>query len=421
MQSGTPNRGRLPRLHTLDSWRTYRNYRLLWIGNFCSNSALWLQLLTVGWLVHRLTEGSSSSPFEVITVGGLATLPVLIVGPWAGVLGDRVDRRKLSMATHTCMAAAAVLFALLEGTGKIQETWHVYIYVLFAGAGRSITMPMQTALIANTVPREALTNAYAANVLTIPGTRIIGPFVGGIFIATLGFAWNFAIEAALYAATMVALFPMRTPYAQKATATQYSPLANLKEGVRYIWKGQRVIFNLLVLGLVPNVLLHPIWFLLPIFTAEVLHRGVDFGGYMLAITGFGGLVSAFIIASVGFIFRKGWVCLVTVVLSSVFVLLFAQSQWLIPSFITIGLMAFSQAYFRTTNGVLMQILSPETLRARITSLEQYSQGFLIFSSLLIGVFAWHTSAPFATTVVGLVGLALAILFLITYNKVRALD
>ena len=211
MQQRATGRGRLPRLQTVDSWAKYRNYRFLWTANFCANSAQWLQLLTVGWLVHDLTQGSASSPFQVITVGGLATLPVLFVGPWAGVLGDRVDRRKLLMATHTVLATIAAIFALLVATDRIQDSWHVYIYVLASGAFRTITMLMQQSLIANTVPREALANAFAINVFTIPGTRIMGPFVGGILIATLGFAWNFAIEAALYATAVLMLIWVRTP------------------------------------------------------------------------------------------------------------------------------------------------------------------------------------------------------------------
>ena len=97
-------------LHTFESLTTYRNYRLLWTGNFFSNSAQWLQLLSIGWLVRELTAGSSASVLQVVIVGGLSTLPVLLVGPWGGVWGDRVDRRKLLMRIQTFMAVLAALF-----------------------------------------------------------------------------------------------------------------------------------------------------------------------------------------------------------------------------------------------------------------------------------------------------------------------
>ena len=78
-ERGTIKRFRLPHLHTLDSLISYWDYRLLWTGNFCSNSAQWLQLLTIGWLVRDLTVGSSTSVLQVVIVGGLSTLPVLLV------------------------------------------------------------------------------------------------------------------------------------------------------------------------------------------------------------------------------------------------------------------------------------------------------------------------------------------------------
>jgi MFS family permease len=411
---------RPPRLRAFDSWIRHRDYRLLWFGNYCANSAQWLQLLTVGWLVRNLTAGSASSPLQVVTVGGLATLPLLIVGPWAGVLGDRVDRRKLVMATQVFMACVAALFAALVASEHVQ-VWHAYVYVLIGGSAASITMPMQQALIANTVPREDLTNAYAANVITITSTRITGPFVGGLLIFGLGFVFNFAIEAGLYTGVVLLLLTVKTRYGNLPAASGSSPLANMAQGIRYIWRDQRVILNLMFLGLVPNVLLHPLWLMLPTFTSDVLHRGADFGGYLLATTGFGGLVSTMLIASLGFGFRKGVVCLVSAIMSSICVILFAQSHWLVPSFILIALMAFSQANYRTSNGVLIQLLSPDALRGRVTTLQQMGQGLVPLSSLLIGLLAWRTTPAFAFTVVGLAGLGLAIYFLFTSYRLRRLE
>ena len=393
---------------------------MLWIGNFCANSAQWLQLLTVGWLVRELTAGSSSSALLVVTVGGINTLPGLLVGPWAGVLGDRVDRRKLLMATEALMAGLAFLFALLVLSDRV-VVWHAYVYVLISGIGFSITHPMGQGLIANTVPRHALTNAYAINVFTITGTRFIGPFFGGVLIATLGFFWNFTIEALLYIGMVLALLPMRTPYyKRRPIADGESPLSNLVEGVRYIWREERAIFLLIVLSLLPNVVLHPVVFLLPVFTADVLGLGPDVGGYLLAATGFGGLVSTVIIASVGFGLRKGMVCLVAVAVSSVCVVLFAQMQWLAPAILMIGLMSYSQATFRTGSGTLIQTLSPDRLRMRITSLQQYPRGLVVPASLAIGWLVSTTSVPTALTAVGAITLALALVSLAAMRRVRAL-
>ncbi|MQG14260.1 MAG: MFS transporter [SAR202 cluster bacterium] len=407
------------RLQTLDSWRAYRDFRFLWIANFFANTAQWLQLLSIGWLVRDLTDSFASSGLLVVTVGGMTTLPTLVVGPWAGVLGDRVDRRKLVMAVQAFMTVAAVIFAFVVHSGHV-EWWHAYIYVFISGICWSISLTVRQTLVANTVPREALVNAYASNTLTITGTRMVGPFVGGILITTIGFTWNFAIEAGLYSATVLAFFPMKTPYLQtRPEDSGGSPLANFMEGLRYVRKQERVIWNLLVVGLIPNVLLHPVWFVLPVFTVEVLHRSADTGGILLAVTGFGGLLSALTIASVGFGYNRGLICLAAILLASTTVVLFAFSHWLFLAMILIGLMSLAQATFRTSSSTLIQSLVPDHLRSRITSLHLYSQGFVFMSSLAVGLLVDLTTVVIALSVVGGAGILLGAISYLTLPGLRA--
>jgi len=224
------------RLRALEPWVKYRDFRFLWIGNFFANNAQWLQLLTLGWLVRDLTADSSSPAQLVITVGGLITLPALLVGPLGGVLGDRLDRRKLIMAVQSLMAVFPVLFALLVFTDRVQ-VWYAYMYALIAGVCMSVIQPNRQALIAGTVPPRAIANAFATNVLTITGTRVLSPFIGGLLIASLGFVWNFSLEAFLYFAMIIVFLPMRTPYYQDMAKRNPSSIAtDFKEGIQYVWK-----------------------------------------------------------------------------------------------------------------------------------------------------------------------------------------
>ena len=408
-------------LRTFDSLVQYRDYRFLWVGNFCSNTALWLQLLTVGWLVRDLTAGSGSSGLLVVTVGALNTIPILLVGPWGGVLGDRIDRRRMVIGVQSFMAVMAVLFALIIWTGRV-EWWHPFVYVLIGGSCWSITLPLQQTLIANTVPQSAIVNAYATNVLTITGTRFLGPLVGGILIATLGFSWNFILEAAFYVGTVLAMLPMQTPYYQRSTTAHTTSIrAELAEGINYIWKKDRVILHLIVLGLIPNMILHPVWFLLPLFTAEVLHRGADVGGYLLAVTGVGGLAAALAIASFGQVRKKGIICIGSLLWSSTAAILFAGAQWLVAAIVLIGLMAIAQSAFRTMAGAIVQERVPDALRSRVTSLHSYSMGFLILSSLLIGWYVDLTTVTIGLLTIGAVGLCLAVFSTFAFRQVRELD
>ncbi len=407
------------RIYAFDSWIRYRDYRFIWIANFFANTAQWLQLLSVGWLVQRLTNESA---LLVVTVGGLSTLPILIVGPWGGVLGDLVNRKKAVMVIQSFMAGAAILFAVLVQSERV-EWWHAYIYVLVGGSCWSVTITLRQALVANTVPTSAMVNAFALNVLTITGTRIVGPFLGGVLIATLGFTWTFSLEACLYVATVLALIPMGTPYYQSRNQDRtrvVSPLAEMKEGLRYIWDQERLILHLMVLRLIPDVVLHPVWFLLPVFTVAVLHQDADVGGYLFAATGVGGLMASLFIASQGFVLKRGTVLLGAVAVSSMSVILFAQSHWLAMAMVLIGIMAAAQTTYRTTAGAVIQILVPDALRGRVTSLQEYSQGFLILSSLLIGWVVDLTSVTIIIMAVGGLGLMLMVLSSVTLHRVRQL-
>ena len=395
----------------------------MWCANFCANTAVWLQLLSVGWLVKDLSTGSAMGALLVVGVGAINTLPSLLVSPLTGVLGDRLDRRKLVMTVQALGAGLALGFAFLVES-DIVRSWHAYAYVLISGAFLAITQPMQQVLVSNTVPREAVSNAYAINVLTITGTRIFGPFVGGLLIFWLGYFWNFALESALYLAVVLFMISMRLNYLDPVTgrsSAKFTPLADFRDGVLYLWRQQREILQMMVVSVIPNTILHPVWFLLPLFTAEVLRADVDMGGYLLAVTGIGGFVSTIIIASFGLPTKRGRVLLVTAAFSSACTMALAYSSWLPAAFFFLAAMSMFQSHYRTTQGTVVLSIVPDQYRARTFSVLAYERGFLTGASVLVGMLADATSASMAILVLGGLGLALTGACAAALPRVRALD
>ena len=412
----------MPRLHTLDAWLAYRDFRLLWLANYAGNTAQWLQLLSIGWLVKSLSEGSVIGALLVVSVGAINTLPMLLVNPLAGVLGDRLNRRKLVMAVQTFSAALAFSFALLVASDFIRA-WHAYAYVIISGACLAISQPMQQVLVSNVVPREAVVNAYAINVFTVTGTRIFGPFVGGLLIFYLGFFWNFALEGTLYLAVVLLLLPMKMPYSANmpdAGRRRFTPFADFRDGIMNLWRDQREILEIMVLSVVPNTILHPVWFLLPLFTAQVLMADADMGGYLLSVTGVGGLIATLAIASFGFPFRKGYIMLATAAISSVCTMIFAFSSWLPAALVFLALMSMFQAYFRTTQGTVVLTVVPDRFRVRTMSVLAYERAFLTGISVLVGILADSTSASIAILTLGGLGLAATMLCVAVLRRVRTL-
>lgn len=419
-----PRRGRMPGLGAFSVARQYRDFRYVWLGNFFAIGAQWLQMLSIGWLVLELTDGNA---LLTGTAVGIRTIPVLVIGPWAGVLGDRVDRRKLVMITQSAMAVAAILFAFLvistdldgENPSGPLRWWHPFIYMTIAGIAHSIIQPVRQAMVANTVPRNALTGALALNGMVYPSTRIISPAIGGVLIALLGFKWNFFLEAVLYVLIVLLLLPVKLPYRTDAPPQRESAFASMLAGLRYV-KDEKRILQLILMPLIPNLVFQPLVFVLPIFTTEVLSRGPDAGGALAAAVGVGGFIAAVCVALVGYIFPKGIVTFLGLIGGCIFVILFSQSYWMAVSFGMLMGMGFCQYVFRVANGTLLQTVVPDTLRGRVMSIYMLDHGLTPLATLLISLFIHLWQPSHAFTVIGVIALAVALLQTLTFRSARAL-
>lgn len=409
------------RVRTFDSMAESVPYRWLWLGNFFGQSAQWLQLLTVGWLIRSLTVGSVLSPMFVVTASALTFLPFLLTGPFMATLGDSFERRKLVMVVQSFMALMALSIGLLAGAHLV-SIWHVYGYAFIGGICLSITMPTRLALIPDTVPESLLGNAITLNMLTISATRVVGPLIGGILIFTLGFFWNFAFESFLYIGNVLVFWFLTTPYFTVVTKDQsHNVLADLIEGFQYIWYKNRVLLYLALVALIPNTLLEPALFMLPVFTSEVLRQGADVGGYLMAIDGFGGVVMGITLSSVGFIFPRGKVMLISVIVSAAAVLVFSHSYILPLAIAVILIRASALAVNRAATIVLLQSLSTPEMRVRVVSLITYSASLSIIVSVFLGWLAGYTSIPISLAILGFVGLLLGVFCYSIQKKIKLLD
>ena len=419
---GSQARTRRPRIQTFSSLNS-KDYRLLWIGSLFTNMAFWLQILTLGWLVWHLTidpETGQGSALLSGTAAGLRALPTLVLGPWAGVLADRMDRRKLVIALHLCLGAAAVLFAFLVLSGKV-EVWHAFVYAAISAVCISLVQPARQALIVNTAPPRDLGNAIALNAMSVTANRLTGALIGGLLITTVGIEWNFFVESGAYVLMALLLIPMRTPYQEESTARRSSLMANLKDGIGYIWNENRIILHLILLGVLLNLVFIPIPALLPAYTGGVLRSEADVGGYLMAAQGAGGLTATFVIASLGFVIKKGKVALIALVVGSAAILILAQSHWLLLSLAMMVFLGFSQTNFIVSNQTIVQSIIPDTLRGRVTSIYTIAQGLSPLAIILISLFMELYSVSKALTVVAGVSLGLAFYFLLSLGQVRRLE
>ena len=390
------------------------DYLYLWIGNLFNTAGLWIQQVTIGWLVWEL----SGSATMVGIASSLRFLPFLFIGPFGGVAADRMDRRRLLMITQTLMASVAVLFAVVVALDWVR-VWHAMVFSFLMGCGFAMNAPVRQSLIANTVPLNELGNAIALNATAINATRIIGPAVGGVLIVTFGVAGNFLLQAGLYLCMVAVIFPMKVPYRDTLSASKSSALGSLKEGVHYVWDN-KTMFGLMMLNFIPSLFVMPILQIMPAFTAEVLHAKANIYGYLMTSFGVGALLATLTMASFGNMIRSGWLGISALSSAAIFVILFSQSTLLWVVFFLLAALGFSQLIFRVNNNTLVQTLAPDSLRGRVMAIYQMDHALMPLSASALGICADLLSVPTAIAVSGILCLVVIGVLMASVKQIRDL-
>lgn len=403
-------------LRTFSSLQNNRDFRYLFTGNLCGNGAHWLQLVTIGWLALGVT----GSPFHSIMAVAVRALPILLIGPWGGVLVDRWDRRTLAIVSQTVLAFWALIFAVLVSRGQVDTVWHVYGYSVATGIAFTVIQPARQALIANTVRRSDIANALALSAMSTTSMRLLGAGTAGVLLGFLDFQWNFFVECGLYVGMGLLMIPMRTPYQEVSTARGRSPLSNLREGLGYVL-GNRIMFRLMLLNFTRAGVFGPLLLLLPAYASGALDAGPGTGTAMIVVMGIGGTTASLLISTWGFFTRKGLVCLITLLSGSGVVFTLGLSSWVWLSLPVMVVMGLSQTHFIVSNQTVIQTLVPDTLRGRVSSVWHYEQGLIPLFAGVIGLVANVIGIGWAMVWFGGFALALGLFFLLTYDDIRQLD
>ncbi|MBI4522182.1 MAG: MFS transporter [Deltaproteobacteria bacterium] len=381
----------------------HRNYRYLWLGTLLMGGGQWVQHVTLGWLLYDLT-GSS---ILLGLLNGLRTIPFLVAGPIAGVVADRMDRRKLLLRAEYFLTATALCMGFLVASGLLLP-WHLFLFTLLTGSAWSFTDPVRQSMVPNVVPKEDLMNAIALSSAGFNLMKVLGPAVGGLLIALFGAGGNFFVQSAAYAGVLVMVYRMRVPPTPEQ-ARQSSMMANLKEGLSYVWTNTTVL-ALMIAALVPRVFAVPYQALMPIFQKDVLRVGPGGLGMLMAAPGVGAVLAVLMLASITKRFRsRGTMLLVSLVLLGVFLILFSQtSSFPLALLALLGVGSFQVLFMATTN-TLLQLNVPDELRGRVMSIYMLDRGLIPAGSLMAGMIAHLAGAPATTAMMGGLVILLAML------------
>ncbi len=209
-----------------------RNYRLWAAGALVSNVGTWMQRVAQDWLV--LTQLTHHDASAVGTVMALQFGPQLLFLPWTGVAADRLDQRRLLMATQAALGALALALGALTVAGVVTLS-EVYVFAFLSGAATAFDAPVRQTFVSQLVRDADLSNAVALNSTSFNAARMIGPAVSGIVIASVGTGWSFVINGVSFGAVLASLALLRRSELREPARAPRAK-GSFAEGFRYVWR-----------------------------------------------------------------------------------------------------------------------------------------------------------------------------------------
>ena len=243
----------------------------------------WIQQIAQSWLVYRLT----GSPLLLGLTSFAGQFPILLLAPMAGLLSDRMHRKRLLLITQSLLMLQAAALATLTLAGVV-EVWHVLLLALFYGAVMGFDTPVRQSLLVELVgDRADLPNAIALNSLLMNSSRLVGPSIAGVLLAVVSEGTCFLINAVSYVAVLAAVFALRIPARARGPAP-VSLRRGFVEGVHYAWNFVPIRMLLPMVALV-SFMASPYVTLMPVIAKEVLGGGAHTLGFLVGAAGLGAL------------------------------------------------------------------------------------------------------------------------------------
>ncbi|MBI2305646.1 MAG: MFS transporter [Chloroflexi bacterium] len=383
----------------------HHNYRLLWFGTLVSSSGDWMDQIAFNWLVYSLT----GSAIYLGLVNLCRMVPVLALTLFGGVVADRVERRRLMFTTQSAAMLMAFILATLVVTNLVQ-VWVVFVIAFGRGVMMSFNQPARQSLLSELVPTQDLSNAIALHAATLNLTRIIGPAIGGLLLATVGVAGAFYLNAASFLAVLYSLAMMRLDE-RLTKRLPNSVLADLVDGLRYLYSRPQ-LRTIVLLALLPLTFATPYQTMLAVFAKDVLKVGGGGLGLLSASSGIGAVLGAMSIASIRSDARLGRLMLIGMASLGLSLVAFSLSPWLWLSLPLLAGVGLSMQVYQTINRTLVQLNVAQEYRGRILSFMYLDRGMVPLGTLLAG-FGTATLGP-QIAVGGMAALLLVTTVLATY-------
>jgi len=367
-----------------------RNYRIFFGGQLTSMLGTWMQTTVQAWLVFQMSHSAT----WLGLIAFCMQFSSFAVAPYAGVIADRFDRRKVLLWTEWIAALQAFLLAALVLSGHV-ELWQIAILSVILGVINAFELTARHSFVIEISGKSDLSSAIVCNSVIINSSRLAGPAMAGIGIVWLGEGWCFVINGLSYFAIIFALLALKLPPRATRPKATTSPLTDILLALQYI-RGQPVILKMIALSAFISLLAVPYGVLLPVFAKEILHGDATTLAWLTGASGAGAILGAFsLIGQVGqaSFQRKLFLRLIWIGLS--LALLAAADRFWLSVLGTFAAGMFINSTFPAPNAQVQSTLE-EKMRGRVMSL--YTMAFLGAMPLGSLLFGWITdqTGPRAT-------------------------
>ncbi len=342
-----------------------RNYRRYISGQSISLIGTWMQTVAQSWLVLQLTGSGTALGVAV----ALQTLPILLLGPYGGVVADRMDKRKLMMGLQAMMGVLALVLGLLTITHTV-VLWEVYVLAFLLGLNNTFENPARQAFVLEMVGPKDLRNAVSLNSVLVNAARAVGPAVAGVIIATGGLGVCFLLNALSFVAVVTSLARLDVSALSPSTPTVRAR-GQLREGLAYVRRTPTLAVPLLMMGLV-GCLAYEFQVVLPLVAKQSFHGGSQAYGFMTAAMGIGAVVGGLYVAARG---RTGILSLVrSAAVFGVVILAAAMAPTLPLELGALALVGAVSVGFLSKGNSTLQLGTQPAMRGRVMAL--WSVAFL---------------------------------------------
>jgi MFS family permease len=394
---------------------SHRDYRLFFFGQGVSLIGTWMQSIAASWLIYRL----SGSTLMLGLSGFLGQIPVFLISPVAGVLGDRWSRHRILLAVQIMSMIQAFSFAAITLTGVVQ-VWHILLLSCILGIINAFEMPVRQAFVIEMIKDKSdLPNAIALNSSIFNGSRLVGPAVAGVIVAAAGEGVCFLINGISYIAVIAAFVSMNVSYI-KSKKTGKNLFADMNEGFSY---ALRFIPIRDLLILIASISLFGMTFpvLLPVFASKVFGGGSHTFGILVSASGCGAFLATIYLAMRNSIDGLGRVMNLAVYVLSFSLAAFAVSKIIYISIPLLVMIGFCMIVIIASCNTVLQAVVDEDKRGRVMSIYVMAfTGAAPVGSLFAGAVSSTLGAPVTVFICGTACLLVGIAFSFRLPLVRRL-